>query len=67
MRTYLQMTTYLLKLTKKYLKQNLNTCAMYTINLKVTLSGLRQFLATKNAFYFILKAVFVLKIFKFLS
>ena len=39
-----------------------------------TLSGLRQFLATenllkliKNAFYFALKAVFDLKIFKFLS
>ena len=38
------------------------------------LSGLRQFLATgrplkmmKNAFYFILKALSVLKIFKFLS
>ena len=37
-------------------------------------AGLRQFLATestwkvvKNAFYFILKALFVLKIFKFLS
>ena len=42
--------------------------------LKGALSGLRQFLATecplkmiKNAFYFTLKALFVLKIFKFLS
>ena len=42
--------------------------------LKRELSSLRQFLATgsplkmmKNAFYFISKAVFVLKIFKFLS
>ena len=41
---------------------------------KGALSGLRQFLATesplkmmKNAFYFILKALSVLKIFKFLS
>ena len=45
------------------------------INLfKVALSGLRQFLATeiplkmmKNVFYFISKAPFVLKIFKFFS
>ena len=42
--------------------------------LKDTLSGLRQFLANespikmlKNAFYSTLKALFVLKIFKFLS
>ena len=41
------------------------------INIKGSLSGLRQFLATeaalkimKNAFYFTLKALFVLKIFK---
>ena len=41
---------------------------------KGALAGLRQFLATEstlkmmdNAFYFILKALFVLKIFKFLS
>ena len=41
---------------------------------KGTLSGLRQFLATesplkmmKNAFYFTSKALFILKIFKFLS
>ena len=41
---------------------------------KVALSGLRQFLATqsplivmKNAFYFTLKPLFVLKIFTFLS
>ena len=42
-------------------------------NIKDTLYGLRQFLPTesplmmKNAFHFILEAVFVLKIFKFLS
>ena len=43
------------------------------INIKGALLGLRQFLETKNplkmmknAFYFILKAVFVLEIFKFL-
>ena len=42
--------------------------------LKGALSGLRQFLVTeiplqimKNAFYFTLKTLFVLKIFKFLS
>ena len=42
--------------------------------LKGAFSGLRLFLATatplkmrKNAFYFILKALFVFKIFKFLS
>ena len=44
------------------------------INFKGALSGLRQFLANEsplkmmeNTFYFILKALFVLKIFKFLS
>ena len=44
------------------------------IELKGVLSGLRQFLANesplkmmKNAFYFTLKALFVLKLFKFLS
>ena len=44
------------------------------IHIKGALSGLRQFLATesdltmmKNAFYFTLKALLVLKIFKFLS
>ena len=42
--------------------------------IKDALSGLRQFVANenrlkmvKNAFYFTLKALFVLKIFKFLS
>ena len=42
--------------------------------IKGALSGLRQFFVTesplkmmKNAFYFTLKALFVLKIFKFLS
>ena len=45
-----------------------------SIHIKGTLSGLRQFFAPvkllkmmKNAFYFILKALFVLNIFKFLS
>ena len=49
--------------------RNLNLCL-----LKGALSGLRKFLAIesplklmKNAFYFISKALFVLKIFKFLS
>ena len=44
------------------------------LKIKVTLKGLMQLLATegllkmiKNAFYFTLKALFVLKIFKFLS
>ena len=44
------------------------------MNIKVALSGLRQLLATEsplkmmgNAFYFTLKALFFLKIFKFLS
>ena len=44
------------------------------VKIKGALSGLRQFLATesplkmmKNAFYFTLKAFFVLKIFTFLS
>ena len=44
------------------------------INIKGSLSGLRQFLTTeaplkimKNAFYFTLKALFVLKIFKLFS
>ena len=46
----------------------------YKFDFKGALSGLRQFLATesplkmmKNAFYFTSKALFVLKIFKFLS
>ena len=46
---------------------------MPTIYFKGALSGLRQFLATeiplkmmKSAFYLTLKALFVLKIFKFL-
>ena len=46
----------------------------YDTELKGALSGLRQFLTTenplkmmKNAFYFTSKALFVLKIFKFLS
>ena len=44
------------------------------LHFKVALSGLRQFLATKNplkmmtnAFYFTVKALLVLKILKFLS
>ena len=44
------------------------------VSLKDALSGLRQFLATeghlkmmKNTFYFTLKALLLLKIFKFLS
>ena len=47
---------------------------LYHIILKGALEGLRQFFITesplkmmKNAFYFTLKALFVLKVFKFLS
>ena len=47
---------------------------LYFVTFKGALSGLRQFLGTKStfkmmkkAFYFTLKALFVLKIFKFLS
>ena len=43
----------------------------YLAFFKDTLSGPREFLATlkmmKNVFYFTLKALFVLKVFKFLS
>ena len=46
----------------------------YSYAIKGSLSGLKQFLATegllrmtKNAFYFIIKALFILKVFKFLS
>ena len=53
-------------------KQLNNHCKF--LSLKGALSGLRQFLITesplkmmKNAFYFTLKALFILKIFKFLS
>ena len=49
-------------------------CSTLFVSLKQALSGLRQFLANEsplkmmnNAFYFILKALFVLEIFKFLS
>ena len=52
----------------------LETANLLNKDLRGTLSGLRQFLATesplkimKNAFYFILKALFVLKIFMFSS
>ena len=48
--------------------------SLSALSFKGVLSGLRQFLATesplkmmKNAFYFISKALFLLKIFKFLS
>ena len=53
---------------------NLYKCPEDEDVIKGALSGLRQFLATKitfkmmkNAFYFTLKALFVLKTFKFLS
>ena len=53
--------------------KNTFSCTKYP-TIKCTRSGLRQFLATesslkmmKNAFYFTLKDLFVLKIFKFLS
>ena len=49
-------------------------CLLKNFYIRGALSGLRQFLATesplkmiKNAFYLTLKALFVLKIFKFLS
>ena len=58
----------------KYYTRNLNDANKRLKELTGILSGLRQFLATesplkmmKNAFYFISKALFVLKIFKFLS
>ena len=51
-----------------------NSIVNLSENFNGALSGLRQFLATetplkmmKNVFYFILKALFVLKIFKILS
>ena len=51
-----------------------NQSIVFSRKIKATLSDLRQFLATesplimmKNAFYFTLKILFVLKIFKFLS
>ena len=46
----------------------------WKVQLKVALSGMRQFFVTeiplkmkKNTFYFILKALFILKMFKFIS
>ena len=65
--------------TRKKYSLKLSSLSLKVLNLdwlhfKDALSGLRQFLATesplkmmKNAFYFIIKALFVLKIFKFLS
>ena len=57
-----------------YLYLRLYFCVSLSIVLKGALSGLRQFLAIetalkmmKNAFYFTSKALFVLKIFSFLS
>ena len=62
-------STYLSKNNKNTLKN-----AGFKGNFKGALSGQKQFLATeiplkmiKNAFYFISKTLFVLKIFKFLS
>ena len=63
----------LFKLVGKINSKNLNL--LYIDNeIRGSLSGLRQILATeiplktmKNAFYFMSKALFVLKIFKFLS
>ena len=64
-------------LLKKIFHENLNEAILidwYWRHLKGALSGLRQFLNNesplkkmKNTFYFTLKALFVLKIFKFLS
>ena len=51
-----------------------DTAQKIKFSIKGALSGLKQFLVTesplkmmKNAFYFISKALFILKIFKFLS
>ena len=61
---------------KNWVEMNDDSCGMYDTNsqFKGTLSGLRKFLATgsplkmlKNIFYFTSKALFILKIFKFLS
>ena len=48
-------------------------CDVISLEIKGALSGLRQFLSTerplkmmRDVFYFILKALFVLKIFKYL-
>ena len=56
-----------------YISKNI-TSYTFSLVFEGALSGLRQFLATgrplklmKNAFYFTLKAIFILKIFKFLS
>ena len=63
----------LFKLVGKISNENLNLLYMY-IEVKRAFSGLTQFLATeillkmiKSAFYFMSKALFVPKIFKFLS
>ena len=56
------------------MKTQIQITRMSSIKIKGALLGLRQFLAAgsplkimKNAFYFILKTLFVLKIFNFLS
>ena len=55
-------------------KADFSTILLCTSNFKGALSGLRQFFTTKsllkmmkNAFYFTLNALFVLKLFNFLS
>ena len=65
--------TKLVKYWEALLKAKRPSSKSY-MNVKGALSGLRQFLETesllkmmKNAFYFTSKALFVLKIFKFLS
>ena len=57
-----------------FLLVSLNRSRVFHVNFEDALSDLRTLLATesplkmmKNAFYFTLKALFVLKIFKFLS
>ena len=59
---------------RNFLKQLFSRTPLVLLFLKTALSGVRPFLATesplklmKNAFYFILKAFFFLKIFKLLS
>ena len=66
--------SYSVVFIKMIILLHFHSCFRIDSFIKGALSGLRQFLATesplklmKNVFYFISKALFVLKIFKFLS